>query len=197
MPRSPASANYASRQHQAPAAKRRIAQVAAGLIQDGQIVILDGGTTNLLVAQYLRANLQATVITNSPPVVMALMEHPNVEVILLGGRLFKHSMVTTGAAALDMLRMIHADLYMLGVNSLHPEIGISDLNIEETYVKRMMIENAAEVAALVSAEKFGTAAPYVVCPLNALTYLITENNVSDEIIAPYTEQGITVLRAEA
>jgi DeoR/GlpR family transcriptional regulator of sugar metabolism len=84
---------------------------------------------------------------------------------------------------------------MLGVNSLHPEVGISDLNIEETYVKRMMIENAAEVAALVSAEKFGTAAPYLVCPVRALTYLVTERTVPDELIAPYRDQGLMVLRA--
>jgi DeoR/GlpR family transcriptional regulator of sugar metabolism len=195
LPRSPAGANYASRQQQAPAAKSRIAQAAASLVQNGQIIILDGGTTNLLVAQHLPATLQATVVTNSPPVAVALTEHPQVEVILLGGRLYKHSVVTMGAATLEALRLIRADLYMLGVNSLHPEVGISDVNIEESYMKRLMIENSAEVAALASAEKLGTAGPYLIGPLNVLTYLVTEREVSDSILAPYQQQGITIVRA--
>lgn len=195
LPRSPAAAKYTSRQLQSPAAKARIAQVAASLVQKGQIIVLDGGTTNLLVAQYLPANLQATVITNSPPVAVTLMEHAHMEVILLGGRLFKHSVVTVGAVALEAMRLIRADLYMLGVNSLHPESGISDLDIEETHLKRLMIENSAEVAALVSPEKFGTAAPYTVAPISELTYLITEQSVSEAVLVPYQDQGIKILRA--
>jgi DeoR/GlpR family transcriptional regulator of sugar metabolism len=195
LPQSPAVVNYTARQHLASSAKRNIAQVAARLVQNGQVIILDGGTTNVLVAEHLPTDLQATVITNSPPAAVALKDHALVEVVLIGGRLYKHSLVAIGAEAIETLRMIRADLCMLGVCSLHPEVGISTQSLEEAHVKQAMIESAAEVIALVSAEKLGTAAPYIIAPLNELTHIVTEREVSEAALAPYAEQGITILQA--
>ena len=78
---------------------------------------------------------------------------------------------------------------------MHPEVGISTFNLEGSYVKRAMIASSAEVVALTSAEKLGTAAPYIIGPLSDLTYLVTERSVPDEVLAPYRAQGITVVRA--
>ena len=193
LPRSPAAASFAARQRQAPTAKAAIAQVAAKLIRDGQVIILDGGTTTLQVAQRLPLDLRATVVTNSPPIAVALADHSAVEVVVIGGRFYKHSLVAVGAAAVEALRAIRADLCMLGVCSLHPEVGISVPDLEESYVKRAMIAGAAEVVALASAEKLGTAAPYVVGPLDDLTHIVTERALSEEALAPYRKLGITLL----
>ncbi len=194
LPRSPAAASYSARQQQAPLAKAAIAQAAVQLVQPGQTIILDGGTTTLQVAQRLPAGLRATIITNSPPIAVALAEHPGVEVILLGGRLYKHSLVTVGAAVVEALRHIRADLCMLGICSLDPEAGISTPDYEEAQVKRAMIASAAEVAALASAEKLGTAVPYIVGPINDLSYLVTERAVSDDVLNAYRARGITAMR---
>jgi DeoR/GlpR family transcriptional regulator of sugar metabolism len=193
LPASPAAASYVARQTMAPLAKAAIARAAAQLIQPGQVVIFDGGTTTLQVAQHLPADLPATVVTNSPPVALALAGHPHVEVVLVGGRLDKGSLVAIGAATVEAFHMLRADLCLLGICSLHPEVGISVPDMEEAYVKRAMIASAAEVAALASAEKLGTASTYTVGPLNDLTHLITEPGVSDELIAPYRALGITVV----
>jgi DeoR/GlpR family transcriptional regulator of sugar metabolism len=69
------------------------------------------------------------------------------------------------------------------------------LNIEETYVKRAMIESSAEVVALASGEKLGTASPYIVGPISQLTHIVTENTVSDKILAPYEAAGVAIIRA--
>jgi DeoR/GlpR family transcriptional regulator of sugar metabolism len=195
LPSSPASASYAARQQQAPSAKAAIARAAARLLRDGQVILLDGGTTTLQVAQHLPIDLRATVITNSPPIAVALAEHPEVEVILIGGRLYKRSLVTIGAATVEALRMVRADICMLGVCSLHPEAGISVPDLEEAHVKRAMIAGAAEVVALASAEKLGTAAPYIVGPLSELTHLVTERSVAEDSLAAYRALGVTVVRA--
>jgi DeoR/GlpR family transcriptional regulator of sugar metabolism len=195
LPASPAAVDYATRQRQAPPGKTAIARAAAGLVRDGQVVILDGGTTNVQVAQHLPAGLRATVVTTSPPVAVALADHPTVEVVLTGGRLFKHSLVAVGAATIEALRQVRADLLMLGVCSVHPEVGISNQDYEETQVKRIMIEVSAEVVALASADKIGTAAPFVVAPLSELTHLVTERSVGDQHLAPYRALGITVIVA--
>lgn len=191
--KSPAATNYTNRQSQAPDAKRDIAKVAAGLAQNGQVIILDGGTTTLLVAQHFPLDLRATVITNSPPAAMALQHHPQIETILIGGTFSQELQVTSGAATVEGFRRIRADLCMLGICSLHPEVGISTPYLEEAYIKQIMIENSAEVAALASPEKLGTAAPYVIAPLKELTYLVTEHDVPDKYIQPYKDLGITVL----
>ncbi len=195
LPRSPAAASFAARQAQAPAAKQAIARAAAQLVRDGQVIILDGGTTTLQVAQRLPVDLRATVVTNSPPIAIALAEHPQVEVVIVGGRLYKHSLVAIGAGTVETLRAIRADICMLGVCSLHPQDGISVPDLEEALVKRAMIAGAAEVVALASAEKLGTAAPYIVGPISDLTHIVTERGMPDEVLAAYQVQGITLICA--
>jgi DeoR/GlpR family transcriptional regulator of sugar metabolism len=194
VPVSPAIANFNVRREQAPEAKATFARVAARLVHSGQVVFLDGGTTNLQVAQQLPKDLNATIITNSPPVAVALTEHPNIDVVLLGGHLLKPSIVTIGTATLKEISMVHADTYFLGICSLHPELGISTGNLEEAYLKRAMIERSADVIALVAPEKLNTAASYFVGPLEELSEIITERSVADELLVPYQALGITVTR---
>lgn len=186
---------YAERQKQFVTAKAEIAQAAIQLVRDGQVIILDGGTTTLQVAQRLPHDLRATVITNSPPVIMALSEHPSIEVIMLGGRLYKESLVTVGVETVEALHTYQADICMLGICSLHLDVGISVPEREELFVKRAMIASSAEVVALASAEKLNTAAPYVVGPIKDLTHLVTESSVSDDILIPYHYMGITTIKA--
>lgn len=194
LPRSPAQASYVERQQQASQAKTAIADAALQLIRNDQVIILDGGTSTLRVAQRLPPDLRATVITNSPPIAVALADHPTVEVVLIGGRLFKESLVAIGAATVEALHMIRADLCLLGVCSLHPECGISVTQLEEAHVKRAMIASSAEVVALASAEKLGTAAAYIVAPIGELTHLVTERAVSADDLAAYRSHGITIIQ---
>jgi DeoR/GlpR family transcriptional regulator of sugar metabolism len=192
--RSPTAASFAERQQQALRAKTALAQAAIRLIRQNQVIILDGGTTPLQVAQHLPQDLRATVITHSPSIALALAEHPQIEVIVIGGKLYKHEMVTVGAATVEAFRTVRADLCLLGIGGVHPDVGISTFDLEETYVKRAIIASSAEVVALASVEKLGTAAPYVIGPLSELTHLVTERTVSDEVLAPYRMQGITIVR---
>ena len=194
LPVSPAETRFSERQQQSLSAKAVIAQAAAQMVRNGQVVLFDGGTTNIQVAQHLPYDLHGTIITNSPLLAAALAEHHYLDVIILGGHLFRESMVTIGAATLDALEMVRADLCMLGICSLHPEIGISTGNLEEAYLKRAMIAHSAEVIALASPEKLNTGAHYVVGPLTDISEIITERSVADELILPYQDLGITVTR---
>jgi DeoR/GlpR family transcriptional regulator of sugar metabolism len=195
LPRSPAATTYHVRHSRPNSTKIALAIRAVQLIRSGQVIILDGGTTTLEVAQHLPSDLHATIITNSPPVAVALSEHPLVEVIVIGGTLLKDSVVTVGSATVEALYNVRADLCMLGICSLHPEVGISVPDYEEAHVKLAMITNSAEVVALASSEKLGTAAPHVVAPLSELTHLITDADVPDDVLQPYAALGITILRA--
>ena len=195
LPRTPTSQSFAVRQHEAPQAKEQIAHAAASLIRPGQVIILDAGTTTLEVARHLPYDLEATVITNSPPISIALAGHRRIVVHVIGGRLYAEGLATVGAVAVEALRAIRADICILGVCSLHPEVGISVLDLEESYVKRAMMEGAADVVAVAAAEKIGTAAPYSLGPITALTHIVTERAVLQSQLAPYRALGLTVIQA--
>lgn len=195
LPRSPAVASFTERQEQATGAKEAIAQAAVQFMRRDQVIILDGGTTPLQVAQHIPGDLRATIVTHSPPIALALAEYEDIEVILIGGKLNKRNLVSVGAGTIEAFEHIRADLCFLGITSLHPEVGISTRDMDEAYVKRAMIASSAEVVALASAEKLGTASHYIVGPLRDLTHLITERSVPNELLAPYKEAGITIVRA--
>ena len=195
LPRSPALADYVARQALAPAAKAAIARAAAALVRPGQVVLLDGGTTTLQVARQLPGDLRATIVTTSPPIAVVLAAHPTVEVVMIGGRLSKDALVAVGAATVEALERVRADLCILGVCSLHPAVGVSVGDPEEAATKRAMIAGAGEVVAVADAEKLGTAAPFVVGPIGDLTRLVTERGVPDETLAPYRARGVTIVRA--
>jgi DeoR/GlpR family transcriptional regulator of sugar metabolism len=192
--KSPTAYSYTTRQTQAPQAKEEIAKMAAKLIRPGQVVIFDSGTTAYSVAQQLPLDLKATIITNSPPIATVLAAHPHVEVIVLGGRLKKELQVAVGAETVKALQQFQADLCFLGVAGLHPEIGITVYDYEESHVKRAMLSSAAEVVALVSSEKLGTVAPYVVGQVSELSHLVTESSVPDRLLIPYRAAGLTIVR---
>jgi DeoR/GlpR family transcriptional regulator of sugar metabolism len=187
--------DYTARRADATAAKQSIAQATAALIRPGQVVILDGGTTSLAVAQHLPENLEATIITTSPPVAVALAAFPGIEVITIGGRLYRYAMVAVGASTVAELQKVRADLCILGVLALHPEVGISVLDREEAAVKRAMMEGAADVVAPATQNKLGTMAPFIVGPTTSLTHLVTQAEVSEAMLGPYRALGLTIIQA--
>lgn len=195
LPASPAVVDFAGRQQIASDAKVAIGRAAAQMIRRGQVVILDGGTTTLQIARHLPHDLQATVVTHSPTIAVALVEHPSVEVILLGGRLFKHSVVTVGAAAAEAVARIRADLYFMGVTGIHLKAGLSTGDLEESHMKRALRASAAETHVLASAEKIGTASPYVICPLADVDGIVADSAIPKKTLADYRKLGLSVLQA--
>lgn len=195
LPASPAVVNFAERQRLAPAAKVAIGRAAAAMVRPGQVVILDGGTTSVQMARHLAPDLTATVVTHSPTIAVELVTHPTVEVVLIGGRLFKHSVVAVGAAALEALEHVRADAYFMGVTGVHPEVGLTTGDMEEAYMKRALSRHAAETIVLASADKLGVASPYVIAPVTEASGLVTEREVPESTTAPYAALGIVVTRA--
>jgi DeoR/GlpR family transcriptional regulator of sugar metabolism len=195
LPRHGDASPFASRERRAPEAKASIARRAAEIVREGQVVVLDGGTTTLELARALADDLRASVITTSPPIAIALAAHPGLEVTVVGGVLRPDALVTVGAAAVEALRLIRADVVFLGVCGLHPEIGVTTEDLEERHVKAAMIAGAAEVVALADHDKLGTAMPVVVAPITAVTQLVTDADADEAALAPYLALGIEVLRA--
>ena len=138
LPASPAMADFAERESIAAEGKIAIGRAAAKMIHAGQVVILDGGTTARQIARHIPSDLKATIVTHSPTIALELIDHREVEVILIGGRLFKHSVVAVGAAAIEAISEIHADTYFMGVTGVHAKAGLTTGDYEEAAVKRAL-----------------------------------------------------------
>jgi DeoR/GlpR family transcriptional regulator of sugar metabolism len=173
LPLSPTHRPLAQRMGLDAAGKARLARAAAGLVRSGQVVIVDGGTTHLALVAALPTDLACTVVTHSPGIAAALEGFPQIDVILFGGRLFRHSMVTMGAATVAGYLSLRADLCFLGVTGVQAEAGLTTGDAEEAALKRHMIAAAAETVVLATSDKLGTVSPWGIAPLSAVSRLVT------------------------
>jgi len=195
LPASAALGSFEQRQQVASGEKAAIARAAAGLVQDGQVVFVDGGTTAVQWARALAPGLRATVITHSPSVAVELAPHAHVEVVIIGGRLFKHSVVAVGATAIESIARFHADLYFMGVTGVHPEAGLTTGDMEEASVKRALMAASAETVVMASPEKLNAASAYVIAPLAQASTLVLAAGTPKGVLAAYRKLGLQVVLA--
>ncbi len=195
IPRSPLphTFDFPDRENYAKSDKQEIARKAVELVQPDQVLILDGGTTNLYVARFLPVHMPLTVFTNSIPVAAELSHNAAVEVIFFGGRMVKKAQVTVGLEVVEAVRKIRADWFMLGICSLHHEIGLTIPNREETFVKSAMMQAANQVLALATSDKLETAEPYIVSPIDAVDIIITDHKVNETLRNIYESLGLQVI----
>jgi DeoR/GlpR family transcriptional regulator of sugar metabolism len=196
VPSSPAMANFHVRESLSTAEKSRIGRCAASLVRPGQVILVDGGTTTRELVRSLPRNLRTTIVTHSPTIAGELIDHEFVEVILLGGRLFKHSMVAVGETTLGALRQINADLFFLGATGIHPEAGATTGDWEEAAVKRQMCRAAAETYLLVSPEKLGAVSPFQIVPARELRGLVVLAETSADQTAGFADLGLSIVKAD-
>lgn len=195
LPISPAVGDFNTRLNIATEEKTQIAQAAIKLIQEEQTIFLDGGTTTQQVVQQLPKTLKLTVVTHSPSIALGLVDFPQIEVILIGGKLFKHSIVTVGASALEMIHNLRVDLYFMGVTGVHSSYGLTTGDLEEATMKRAISQQAAETIVLASSEKLDRVSPYRICALNTVSSLLVNSQVAEAVLTSYETAGVTVIRA--
>ncbi|CAH5625907.1 Glycerol-3-phosphate regulon repressor [Enterobacter cloacae] len=194
LPASSAVVPFAERKTVKMDAKRNVARKGAQLISAGQVVIIDGGTTTAELITFLPPDLQITVVTHSPSIALGLVEHPLIDVILIGGRLYKHSIVTVGAAAIEGIGNIHADLFFMGVTGIHPDAGLTTGDFEEACIKRAFSGKAAETIVLASPEKINTASSFAIGDVSLANTMVVEDGTDRAWINAITEKGVTIVK---
>lgn len=190
---SPAAGNYRSREDLSVESKKRLAIVAAQMIRPGQVIGVDGGTTNLELVRHIPATIGATVVTHSPLIAAALQDHRNIEVILLGGRLFRHSMVCLGANTTRELEQFHFDIFFLGATGVHPIAGATTGDWDDATVKRAFCSRAAEVVLMASPEKLNAASPFTIISVNQIGALIVDEATDSSIRESFQKEGVHVV----
>jgi DeoR/GlpR family transcriptional regulator of sugar metabolism len=195
MPLSPPLPDFSTRRTVSPADKARLGARAAAMILPGQMVFLDGGTSTAEVARALPRDLPVTIVTHSPTIAAELEHHPLAEIILIGGKLYRHSMVATGAMAMAAISMLRPDIFFLGVTAVHAARGLSTGDAEEAAIKRHIAACSAETHVLLTAEKFDAASPCLVMPLADLAGMIVPAEMDELRLKPYREQGLSIIAA--
>ncbi|OCP24559.1 MULTISPECIES: DeoR/GlpR family DNA-binding transcription regulator [unclassified Ensifer] len=194
LPLVPPLPDFAARQEIAGDVKRRLGRKAAGLVIPGQTIFLDGGTSNAEIARALPREMRLTIVTHSPTIAAELERH-EADVILIGGRLYKHSMVATGSAAVAAIAGIRVDIFFLGVTAIHPVHGFSTGDYEEAAVKRAILGQAADTFVVATAEKFGATSPHHIADADDIAGLIVPEDMNDDALGPYRDKGMTLLSA--
>jgi DeoR/GlpR family transcriptional regulator of sugar metabolism len=193
IPHTPTPHHYSDRLNYKTEVKKVIAEKAVGLLQNGQVVVFDGGTTALAIANILPKDLHITVVTNSFPVASVLETHPTIEVLFAGGRLYKSAFTTVGHDSIKFFSNVRADIYFMGICSIHPTVGVTTINYEESEVKKAIVDVSKRVIAVTPHERVNTAEAFFICPLMAVDTIITDEEGVSITKETYSETGIQIL----
>ena len=134
--------NQSSKDLYSSTQKRIIAQKASTLIKDGIFVLTGGGTTIIELAKSLPPELHATFISGSIPAIYEYMNHPNIDVIVIGDKISKNSKITVGLEAISRIRQLRTDLCFLGINAINLDNGVSDNDSDVVQIKKAMLESS-------------------------------------------------------
>jgi DeoR family transcriptional regulator, fructose operon transcriptional repressor len=173
LARHPAETTLAERHAVNGAEKRAIAQVAVALIEDGDTLILDAGSTVAAFGQLLRRR-RLRIITNNLALLPFLAEAPGLELVVLGGGFRTTSMSTVGPLAVEALRLMTADRAIMSADGVVAGRGLCEASLDQTTLKSLMIRQSREVIVLADASKLGRAEQTAWAPLPRTWTLVTD-----------------------
>ncbi len=159
------------------------------------MVIIDGGTTALQLVAHLPRDQKNTVVTHRPVVAAALAPHTSITVVMIGGTLFRHSMVNVGAAAVEAMAPVRAGTYFMGVTGVDTDAGLSTGDLEEAHIKKALSQRAADTVVLASAEKQSVASAYIVMPLKCASGIVLDSVPPDSFSTQMRKAGLDIYTA--
>lgn len=184
---------FDDRRIQALKQKEEVARAVAELLEPGEVVLLDGGTTTLEVAKrILETSKSMTVATNSVPIINLLFNQPNIELITIGGYVYPKTGVALGPIAQAALKSVHARRLVMSVGGI-TEQGLFNTNSLLVETERQMMESSDEVWVVTDSSKFGKSALARLCPLDAMDRLVVDAGISPEWQQRLVDAGVDVV----
>ncbi|WP_087025093.1 transcriptional repressor AgaR [Thaumasiovibrio subtropicus] len=177
--------------------KQKIAEAAVELIESGDTLILDSGTTTYCIAEALQTANDLVVMTNGLNIANALFPAEEVDVILIGGELRRKSMSFFGMQAESVLEHYHFNKLFLGVDGFNLERGITTHNENEARLNRKMCDIADEVIAVTDSSKFGKISLHKILETARIDKVITDSGIPDEYLQGLKRQGVPVILVDA
>lgn len=179
------------KEHIYPKEKQLIGEKAAQLIKEGDIVLLDSGSTTTQIARNIRFKKDIKVVTNAVNIASELAGS-EVEVILTGGFLREKSFSLVGPIAEDTLQHINADKLFLGVDGIHFEFGLTTPNLMEARVNQLMIKKSIEVILVSDSSKFGKRSMSFIADIGSVQQVITDKGIQGDDLRKLEELSVEV-----
>ena len=187
--------DYRVRETEHRAEKEAIGRLAWSLIQPGESVFLDAGSTLAYLASAMDDTRRITVVTNSTIVLQTLENRANIETILLGGKVHGASHSLVGLIAEETVSQFRFTKAFLGTAGVNLEHGLTQSNVDEVPVKKRVAANSREVFVLADSSKFGRDVLVMFLGLGQVHAVITDTGLPDEFRRSLEEKGIRVLLA--
>lgn len=175
--------------------KRKIARRALDLVPPGGTILLDAGTTTLTLARELPTEIELTVVTNDVSIVLALAGHPNVNLLLIGGRVRKNVLANVDDWALHVLDGLSVDVAFLATNGVSVSRGLSTPDVAEAAVKRAMIAAGRQVVLLADRTKVSDEHLVRFAEPTDIDIFVTDDGLSREEADLFIEAGVDVVLA--
>jgi DeoR family transcriptional regulator of aga operon len=173
--------------------KERIAIAAAALINDGEIITIDSGSTTWELAKHLKSKSNLTIITNSLPIARELSTISNIVVIVTGGSVRRESLSIVGPHTEALLREHFADKLFIGVDGFDVHSGLTTPNLDEAHVNRLMVDMAREVIVITDSSKFGRRSMCLIVPTKRVHKVITDAGIPKADFEALQIMGIEVI----
>lgn len=174
--------------------KKKIGKVAAAYVKDGDVVILDGGTTTLQVARHL-VQSRLTVMTNCLPILSLLSSRRNINLMSTGGTFYWDNQCFIGPAAVNAVKSINANIAFMGTSGLSLKSGMTNRKIAEAEVKRAMLEAAEKIILVMDSSKMNRHTLATAGPLECIDILVTDDGLAPQDKAAIEARGVEVVIA--
>lgn len=176
--------------------KRVIADIIAGLINDGDHIIMDPSTTAVFIVKALSDKKRLTIVTNSIEVLVELADAPGLEVISTGGTLKENYLALAGPRAIESINSFHADKLIMSCKGIDMDKGITDAHEMFSQVKKAMLKSSKQIILAADYTKFDNVAFSKICEVADIDMIVTDVRPSDAWMKYFEEKGIDCLYGE-
>ncbi|MDR1933380.1 MAG: DeoR/GlpR family DNA-binding transcription regulator [Spirochaetales bacterium] len=170
--------------------KNRIARAAAALIEDGEAIMIEAGTTTALIARYLTGKRDVSIVTNNLLVLPYARSNPSLRLTLVGGDFRHNTESLVGPVALQELERFHVRRAFVGTDGFTPEKGLTTHLVEGAEIVKKMAGQAQETVLVADSSKYGKTGFVLVLPLARIGRLIVDSNLAEEAISRLREQNL-------
>ena len=180
------------RQRVFPEQKNAIAKAAAELVRDGDVIMIEAGTTTALIARYLAGKRDIHIVTNSTLVFSYARMHPNLQITMTGGEFRRTTESLVGPIALETISRLNVRIAFVGTDGFSLEIGMTTHLMEGAEIVKAMKAHAQTTILTADSSKYGKTGFSNVLPLSAMDLILTDSNLSSEAETELLDAGISV-----
>lgn len=184
---------YEVKKHRNTDQKNKIVKKALELVDNGDTILLDAGSTTYALACQLNTKERLTVVTHDLNIAVKLAANPNINLICTGGVARANVYTLQGAQVVDFIRDLRVDKSFIGADAVHSDGTIANVNIEEVPIKQAMIKAANQVVLLTDSSKFGITGFAKVCDISEIDYIITDNGIPKEFLNCCEDSHVKVM----